>query len=282
MAHAGLIRTIVRSYCASLLLAGLLAGAGDAQITVTPPPGSGGPAGDKVLDEADGLIDESFLRPAHPHTLTQGPPGAGSCLLPGEVVTDAFAATAATYRCVEPGGNPQLIDVGDAYNTITNGTTAVSATGSATLQFPSTTALSGTNPVVVAIPEARATFDFACSDTATTPEYLLATAGRLATGCVASGDATDGRYLVTSNLRLQNLRCQAPAGPDTGQTWTMTVQDTGIDTALVCTMTNPATTCAQTAQTHNADAGDRLSIKKDDSSAFDGAGVRCAFEGVYR
>lgn len=244
--------------------------------------------GDKVLDDADGLIDEPFLRPAHPHTVTNGPPEAGACLMPGHKFVNAL--TGHTYNCQEAGGNPILDDPGDAFNQLNNGTVACSATGSTALQFPSTTALTcptvvngvATTPLIVVFPAARTTYDFACSDTATTPEYLLATAGRLTTGCVASGDATDGRYLVASDQTLQSCRCQAPTGPAAGQTWTMTVQDTGTDTTLICAMTNPATTCACTGGPHDVVGGDRLSIKKDDSDATDGAGVRCVVEAAYR
>lgn len=185
------------------------------------------------------------------------------------------------YYCGNGTAAVEVAPAGDAFTTASNGTTSASATGAGTLQFPSTTTISGANPVVVAIPEARLFFGFSCNDTTATPEYLYATSSEVNSTCPGTDTSasTNTRHMATSPLRLQRLHCFGL--PDTGDTWTLTVRVNGVNTALTCAMTQPATTCNDTTHTATATAGQGIAIEHTDSdAAFDGANIRCGVEGV--
>ena len=87
-------------------------------------------------------------------------------------------------------------------------------------------------------------------------------------------------FIATKAMTIRHLYCYmstAPGGGGAG-TLTATVRKNGSDQLTACTITDPATTCDNTADTFTVAAGDRVSMKgATNASANNGAALTCTF-----
>lgn len=123
------------------------------------------------------------------------------------------------------------------------------------------------------------TYFFSCNDTVTTPQYLFAAAAFVSSVCAASEAVTlNAVYYLSYTQTISNLRCIHGA-VDADQTWGFTVRKNGVNTALACTSLSPATDCVNLNNSVEFSTGDTLSLEHTDTSAQDGAQMRCSIDG---
>ena len=130
-------------------------------------------------------------------------------------------------------------------------------------------------------------FYFTGADTATTPEFMFASASNTAANTTAD-NMNGNKYLFTTNLTglATEITCGFGTAPAAGVTWTSTFRINGNDTALTtsCVSTGISCTNNHTGTGSVAIVGDdRISMKHADSSATSTGGTgQCVVKVLLR